>query len=289
MYSAQSQEARPRVLLELLSGLHATRRHLLGHNTVIRVGASSSVEIQVIGDDQLAEEHFTLEPHRATCWLRVLPGASPVQMEGRPLTEVELADRSSWRAGQTWFALHLRPATPPWDEALGGPFGVLREEMKETPLYALLDSARDERVISLLQLADEESQSLYEGTQGQMMVRQAPYLVRLTDSSHFLGMVLQEGWGKSWGIFLSSSLSFVECRRQLRRYLLVQDDTGRELYFRFYDPRVLRRFLPVCTPEQLVAFFEGIKSFFTETEWPSEILRWTWSRERLLLEKKLVR
>ena len=31
-----------------------------------------------------------------------------------------------------------------------------------------------------------------------------------------------------------------ELRRHLRRFLLVKDESGRQLYFRYYDPRVLR-------------------------------------------------
>lgn len=41
------------------------------------------------------------------------------------------------------------------------------------------------------------------------------------------------------------------------------------IYFRFYDPRVLRRFLPVCTPDQLYAFFGPIDYFLFEDEDPA--------------------
>ena len=44
-------------------------------------------------------------------------------------------------------------------------------------------------------------------------------------------------------------------RRHLRRFLLVKNEAGARCRFRFYDQRVLRAFLPSCTPEETVHFF----------------------------------
>jgi len=45
----------------------------------------------------------------------------------------------------------------------------------------------------------------------------------------------------------------------------VQDAKGKDMYFRFYDPRVLRVFLPTCTPEELSDFFGPIAGFLIES------------------------
>ncbi len=56
-------------------------------------------------------------------------------------------------------------------------------------------------------------------------------------------------------------------RRHLRRFLLVEDDeTGERFFFRFYDPRTLRVFLPTCTPRQREDFFGEVACWFAEGE-----------------------
>ena len=51
-----------------------------------------------------------------------------------------------------------------------------------------------------------------------------------------------------------------------RKFLIVKLEVGKELYFRFYDHRVLRIFLPTCYEKQLKYFFGLIKVFAMESE-----------------------
>jgi hypothetical protein len=44
----------------------------------------------------------------------------------------------------------------------------------------------------------------------------------------------------------------------------VYDEEARSLIFRFYDPRVLNKFLPTCDAEQLKKFFGDVDTFFAE-------------------------
>jgi hypothetical protein len=134
------------------------------------------------------------------------------------------------------------------------------------PVYALLDAARDLRVFILLKTCQEERQSLYEGVEGEKLALVAPYLVRLPPGSPLLEALVREGWGKSWGVFLTCGESFAEVRKHFRRFLLVKTDKGEELYFRFYDPRVLRAFLPTCQPQQAGEFFGPIGRYLAEDE-----------------------
>ena len=51
-------------------------------------------------------------------------------------------------------------------------------------------------------------------------------------------------------------------RTQLRRISIVRNDTtGERMYFRFYDPQMLRLFLPTCTPRQKEQIFGEIEVF----------------------------
>ena len=103
----------------------------------------------------------------------------------------------------------------------------------------------------------------------------APYLVALRPDSGLLERLVREGWGARWGIFFACARPFKDVRRHLRRFLLVEDDvTAEKYYFRFYDPRTLRVFLPSCTPRQRADFFGEIACFFAEGE-RGELRRFT--------------
>ena len=41
---------------------------------------------------------------------------------------------------------------------------------------------------------------------------------------------------------------------------------GKRMIFRFYDPRVMRIFIPTCDAEQRTEFFGNIQHFFVEAE-----------------------
>jgi hypothetical protein len=55
-------------------------------------------------------------------------------------------------------------------------------------------------------------------------------------------------------------------RRHLRRFLRVRDHTGQVLYFRYYDPRVLRVYLPTCLRSEISTIYGPISKFVAEPE-----------------------
>ena len=136
-------------------------------------------------------------------------------------------------------------------------------ELKE-PLFAVLDAARDPLIYASLMECEEPLQSLYEGPKGEELALVVPYLVSLSPQSSFLRTLVRQGWGKSWGIYLTCDRSMDEVRKHLRRLLLVKTESGKQILFRYYDPRVLRVFLPTCTREELENFFGPIASFTFE-------------------------
>jgi Domain of unknown function (DUF4123) len=142
-------------------------------------------------------------------------------------------------------------------------------------LYAILDAARDDRILELLRDSGEHYQSLYEGQQGEDLANFAPYLVELPNGCPLLRALIKEGWGKSWSIYFTSPKSFQEIRKHFRHFLFVQTDDGKELYFRFYDPRVLRVFLPTCITDESSQFFGPIQTFLIEDEDRGKPMRFT--------------
>jgi len=94
----------------------------------------------------------------------------------------------------------------------------------------------------------------------------APYLFRFENQGEFNNYFIEKGWGDSWGILISTKVTFDELYNHFKRFLMVKTDDGLQLFFRFYDPRVLRIFLPTCDTKQLKEFFGPIQSFLLEDE-----------------------
>jgi hypothetical protein len=132
--------------------------------------------------------------------------------------------------------------------------------------YVLLDAARMDGGIHRARELNSEHTCLYEGDSERFLSAVAPWLFAFNPASPFAEWLAQEGKGKSWGIFLSAHVEPVRLYKHLRRFLIVEGDDGRELYFRYYDPRVLSVFLPTCEPDPLRAFFGPIEAFLAENE-----------------------
>ena len=141
------------------------------------------------------------------------------------------------------------------------------------PLFAVLDASRDPlRILGMLRASGEEYQSLYEGLQGRMLETYAPYLVRLPGESRLLETLVAEGWGKRWGIFVVSAADFKSLRKHFRTFLIVKSPEGKRLYFRYYDPRVLRVYLPTCNADETGIVFGPVAAYLCEGEVPDTLL-----------------
>lgn len=132
-------------------------------------------------------------------------------------------------------------------------------------VWAILDGARDERIYPALQASRLDHISLYAGKLPDALKRAAPYLVELAAGYKFTRPLLEMGWGKSWGIFLRTR-DPQNLRHHLRGLLRVQDEAGRRMVFRYYDPRVLRAYLPTCEVAELKTVFGPISSYITEAD-----------------------
>lgn len=102
------------------------------------------------------------------------------------------------------------------------------------------------------------------------MAEVAPYVVQLIQGAPFTDWVLGN-FGKNWGIFVQSLHSIKEMRRHFRALLTIYDETGKPMLFRFYDPRVIGKFLPTCSGDELKTFFGKVDIFFAEDEKTNKI------------------
>lgn len=146
------------------------------------------------------------------------------------------------------------------------------------PLYSLIDTARDRRTFSLIEESGCEYQILYGKELALTMDGRGPHLISLNPGTPFLERLIKAGWGNSWGIFITGPTDLKAVRRHLRRLLSVKLDDGRQALFRFYDPRILRDYLPSCTDDELAHFFGPIDSIYLESDTGRELLYVSYDR-----------
>jgi uncharacterized protein DUF4123 len=144
---------------------------------------------------------------------------------------------------------------------------------KDMQVFAVLDGASIPNLRMSLYNLRPEHVCLYRGELADDMAEVAPYLVRLEDEGEFTNWVLTQGWGEHWGIFALAAVDLQELRQHFRRFLTVYGPENKPLLFRYYDPRVLRVYLPTCNAEELATVFGPVQSLFCEDENINSALR----------------
>ncbi len=148
-----------------------------------------------------------------------------------------------------------------------------RFEREGTSLFALFDAARERGIHEQIRRSSLEYGCLFTGHLSEELLSAAPYIVRIVPGSVTFQRLIEQGWGHAWGLFLAARAGLHTVRRHLRGLLQVRTENHKRLFFRYYDPRVLRIFLPICDPAQLVQVFGPIQRFDIETPDGSQLLR----------------
>ena len=145
-----------------------------------------------------------------------------------------------------------------WIEA-GSLFDV-RQIARSGRLFAILDAC-DAPVVPprVAALGDERGISLYRGSAEERFADIAPYLVAVDEA--MLDWMLETVWNEHWGVLVVSDAPLAELRTHFRKFLTVSSPTGESWYFRFYDPRVLEKYLPSCNADELRSFIGPVASF----------------------------
>lgn len=150
-----------------------------------------------------------------------------------------------------------------------------------TYTYAVLDGASVEDLPIKLYEMNPPNVCLYRGELPPDIVYVAPYLVHLLPETQFTDWLLEKCWGKHWGIFAQSSVSLVGMRKHFRSLLTVDDETGKPMLFRYYDPRAFLPFLLTCDIEQLSTFFGQVKYYFAESYDKTQLCRFHLANDKL--------
>jgi len=256
------------------SGMHFA----VAENQSYMIGRDASVDIPLSFDDRVSRRHC-----------RIFHDGSNGKLEdckstnGTYLNKARIAEEQALKEGDLIgigsSTLRVR------ENANLTRFETVCEILRcgDGQLYAVVDAARHADIVPMLANSGEMCQSLFEGPKGAELTEVAPYLVQLTETNPLLQSLVYSGWGQSWAIYLRSAKPFADIRNQLRRSLMVKAEGAppdQRLYFRFYDPRVLRVWLPECTPDQLKEFLGPIDTIAMEDDSAEKVLRFSMIREK---------
>jgi pSer/pThr/pTyr-binding forkhead associated (FHA) protein len=159
-----------------------------------------------------------------------------------------------------------------------------------TALFTVIDAA-GEGMADLLQTSRLRHQRLFDGEAADPSAGHIPMLVELgqaspagvgADTQAFLEALLRAAWGKSRGIFCTSPSPFEALLEHFCSFLLMRTKQQRPLYFRFYDPRVLRALLPTCEPQEMRAIFGPVASYLVESDRSDMMLAFSPGADRLI-------
>lgn len=156
--------------------------------------------------------------------------------------------------------------------------------VKGTIVFAIVDGSAEPDLLACLTRHHPEFYCLFRGELEPDMARVAPYLVALEPEAPFTDWVLSL-WGLSRAIFGVSYRDLHSLKSRLRRHVMIEYE-DREVYFRYYDPTVLRNYLPTCTELEIKAFFGDIEHFIVEGEEPGNA--WIFRPEGEVLGQRLL-
>ncbi len=149
-------------------------------------------------------------------------------------------------------------------------------------VWMIVDGARTIEVFRFLLACHLEYSCLYSGPLTPDLEMAAPYLVQLDHGYRDTHRLIRQAWGNSWGVFLRSDTSLKKLRRHLREFLVVRDTKGTRMVFRYYDPRVLRMYLPTCTTSELRTVFGPIECWWMEGENLEEVIEFRFEGNTLI-------
>lgn len=126
---------------------------------------------------------------------------------------------------------------------------------KGTKTYALMDCALDSTIYPTIQASGCPNQKLYGESWQSGLADIAPHVVELTSSAKFSTELLTWDWYGNWGYFVQSTTSLSDLAQSFADLTTAKLSSGEEVFFRFFDPRVIRVFLAQASKNDLQSVF----------------------------------
>ncbi len=137
------------------------------------------------------------------------------------------------------------------------------QHLPDSDFYAVVDGAALPEIRHKIWQENPQYCCLWSGKLSPDLEQVAPYLIHLPQQTVFSDWLLEKASRSDCAIFFKShsNISITQLRKSLRKHLLVNDSEGSTLVFRFYDPRVLGRFIDIASQEQRNQLFEYIDRY----------------------------
>jgi hypothetical protein len=145
-------------------------------------------------------------------------------------------------------------------EIRSGSLEQLQKFAESGYLFAILDACDTPEVPERArELGKERAVCLYEGSSEEDYWAVAPYLVSV--DLPLLQWIMDTLAAGPWGIFLIGKADMRTLCIHFQRFLRVKLANGEQAFFRYYDPRVLKLYLPLCTATELNDLFGPVRAF----------------------------
>lgn len=262
------------------------------------VGRSPVADVYV-PDEWLNDRHFAVYYDGARAVLRDLGSVNGTYVNSAGVTECALSDGDQVAAGQTFFAVSLRPdaelAAPDDDGELTPEelYEGMRHEPRdrvrwalrdeEMPLYAVVDVAREPDLLEKINRSGEQFCAFDETADPGEPGEVAPVLVTLSRDTELLVDVVEDSWGRGTAVFLTSPEPFHEVYAHLVGQVEYADD-GAVRATPFHKPDVLYETLARLAGDEVDEFFGPVTAWLAESENPDELLRFARAESGVTVE-----
>ena len=273
------------VVFKVLQGNGSVDEIVLGPAESARIGSDPQWCDYAFEDNLMSAVHFVLYCDQSNAYVRDLNTRGGTRRNGTLITSAQLNDGDRVTAGNTTFQVVIekedagkkeeKAEEAPEEQAHTPVIQRLLAGLRQVrePVFLLIDCARDGKILPLLGEHAADAQTLFNGPDLGAMIPFSPHLVAFEKEGKLIEDLLVEGWGKPWMVFVLSREPFSTLREHLRELLMAENPDGKQVFFRYYDPRILRRFLPVCTPAETRQFFGPVVQFWVEDEKPEFLLQ----------------
>ena len=175
-------------------------------------------------------------------------------------------------------------ASPPAGSLLEKLVRISTPFAENAKLFAIIDGAQAVELAFTARLMGHSVYTLFSGDMAEAVAHVGPHMVAVGRPLPFL-----EKWvetiGSNAGVLLQTQADFDVLYVHLREIFVVTDEEeGQEYFFRYYDPRVIRTFLPTCTAEELKEFFGVVDRWIVEDKGGTNYQIWRCGTAGLLTE-----